>query len=79
MFAGLFELCVASVGHCLPGLDLLGHGEPLHAHVRHSELRWIKPEPQEDRPQPTLGSVSVLPQQGRSSVDCAGVVRVLIR
>lgn len=64
MLAGFLELRLAPVGNRLPGTDLPGHGESLHAHVCHSERGWIQPEPQEDRPQPILGSLPVLPQQG---------------
>lgn len=47
MFAGFLEFRLATMGNHLPGIDRLGHGQPLHAHVCHSKPGRIQPEPQE--------------------------------
>ena len=64
LLAGLSELRLAAMGHCLPGSDLPGLGQSLHAHVRNPEHGGLWSKPQESRLQPELDPVSVLPQSG---------------
>lgn len=58
---GFPEFRLAALGDRLPGSDLFGHGEPLHAHVCHPQHGGIQPEPQERRGHSQLGPVLVLP------------------
>jgi hypothetical protein len=45
--AGVSKLRLATLVNPLPGADQLGFGEPLHAHVRHSDHGRVESEPQE--------------------------------
>lgn len=64
LLTGLLELRLAPMGHCLPKPHQFGLGESLYAHVCHSEPGRVQSKPQGDRPQPELGALSVLSQQG---------------
>lgn len=45
MSVGVLELRLAPMVYCVPGIDQLGSGQPLHAHVCNTDYGWCGSEP----------------------------------